>query len=206
MEMDDEINRGDIEDRVEFQLSQAATLETDRGANEVNEGGQVEFQLNRHASGRTNYRPNQSKMNDQEDHPISDTSGLNTNADLANSVFMSRSPDLANIYYEHLDRATSIVLKHTGHDQLRHHIQDLGERLDQQEQLRQQQTQLDQEEAVLVQSLLGRQGSLEAQMTCLQTQLQALQTELASQQDSHFSVLVAMIHEMSSGRTEHRGE
>lgn len=145
-------------------------------------------------------------MNDQEDHPISDTSGLDTNADLANSVFMSRSPDMANIYYEHLDHATSIVLKHTGHDQLRHHIQDLGERLDQQEQLRQQQTHLDQEEAVLVQSLLGRQGSLEAQMTCLQTQPQALQTELASQQDSHFSVLVAMIREMSSGRTEHRGE
>jgi len=62
-------------------------------------------------------------MNDQEDHPISDTSGLDTNADLANSAFVSRSPDMANIYYEHLDRATSIVLKHTSHDQLRYHIQ-----------------------------------------------------------------------------------
>lgn len=71
-------------------------------------------------------------MNHQEDLSVADTSSLDTNADLASPVFVSHPRYVADIYSEQLDRATSIVWEHTGHDQLRHHIQKLQERLDQQ--------------------------------------------------------------------------
>ncbi|KAF9313203.1 hypothetical protein BG003_005493 [Podila horticola] len=180
-----------------FQRSLLAAMEADGGANQIDDGDQVETHQGLLAPMGTNREPSSSEVGDQEDLAIQDTPSLDVISDFSHPQLLSRSLDVNDGTPKLMDRTTPIDRHRIPSEQFQRQIRHLQQRADQQEQGHQQQEQHLVEQAALVKSVLNQQDSMDAKVNGLQTQIQTIQTMLISREDSQIKTLDAMLR----GRT-----
>ncbi|KAF9313202.1 hypothetical protein BG003_005492 [Podila horticola] len=163
-------------------------------------------------------------VKEQEDSPIQDIPGMdtnseysdhdttdehsdhNTNSDLSDSSSSaSSSTESDDARSGTLDETVMQQQTQSDQAQVQLQIRQLQERLDQQEQLWQQQEQCLQNQTTLLRNVLEQQSSLESQMERFQTQIQnqirSMQAELMARQDLQFSTLAVLLQGVTAARS-----
>ncbi|KAG0098326.1 hypothetical protein BGZ93_000468 [Podila epicladia] len=182
-----------------FRADLLAKMGSDDGENPTNVRGQEDFPVSD--------IPSMGAKSEHSDHGTADElSDHDTNSDLSVPNSASLSTGLNDETSRTLDDETAIHQQtQSDQAQLQLQIQQLQERLDQQEQLRRQQEQCLQDQTTLLRNVFEQQSSLELQMKTIQiniqNQIQIMQTELAAQQDSQFGTLVVLLQGIVAARS-----